>query len=303
MKMWKKIAGSLLTAGLVFGMTASAAMAADAQTGKGYTYKVTLSAGDKGVLPGDVSVEASYGDNVRFDLSQVQVTDDKYYVKGIRPSGRDYAESGTSAGGDYFSTIPMVVGDADYVVAYGIKGDQVAYTVNYRDAAGNELAPSDVFYGNIGDKPVVAYKYIEGYVPQALALAKTLSADESENVFTFEYAPGETPTVTETTTTVATVVPGAAAPAAGAAAPAGGAPGAAGAEDAETAVVPDEDVPLENQDVVDLDDEETPLADIDAGKTAKGMPMAASIATAVVAAGALGALVIVFLKKKRNISK
>ena len=77
----------------------------------------------------------------------------------------------------------------DYVVAYGIKGDMLAYTVNYQDANGKTLADSQTFYGNAGDKPVVAYKYIENYIPQALALTKTLSDNESENVFTFTYTP------------------------------------------------------------------------------------------------------------------
>ncbi|MFR5116687.1 MAG: hypothetical protein ACLTDV_06445 [Eubacterium sp.] len=39
---------------------------------------------------------------------------------------------------------------------------------------------------------MVAYRHIENYVPQALALTKTLSDNEAENVFTFEYAPGAT---------------------------------------------------------------------------------------------------------------
>ena len=85
------------------------------------------------------------------------------------------------------ASVFVVNGDADYVVAYGIKGNQVEYTVNYRDDEGNELAESEVFYGNVGDKPVVAYKYIDGYVPEALGLTKTLSANSAENVFTFEY--------------------------------------------------------------------------------------------------------------------
>ena len=84
----------------------------------------------------------------------------------------------------------------------------VAYTVNYQDANGKTLADSQTFYGNAGDKPVVAYKYIENYIPQALALTKTLSDNESKNVFTFTYTPGETDRIVETTTTVTTIVPG-----------------------------------------------------------------------------------------------
>ena len=107
-----------------------------------------------------------------------------------------------------------VTGDQEYVVAYGIKGNQVAYTINYQDANGNKLADSQTFYGNVGDKPVVAYTYIDGYTPEYRNLTKTLSANAAENVFTFNYLPYETVTVTTpgqtiTNTTEQTVtVPG-----------------------------------------------------------------------------------------------
>ena len=109
----------------------------------------------------------------------------------------------------------IVTGDADYVVAYGIKGNMVAYTVNYQDASGNSLAESQTFYGNVGDKPVVAYRYVENYIPDALALTKTLSDNESENIFTFTYKPGATDRVVTTTTTITTTVPGTATPGTG----------------------------------------------------------------------------------------
>ncbi|MCI8930475.1 MAG: hypothetical protein HFI00_13665, partial [Lachnospiraceae bacterium] len=38
-------------------------------------------------------------------------------------------------------------------------------------------------------KPVVAFLYVEGYVPQAYNLTKTLSKNEAENIFTFVYSP------------------------------------------------------------------------------------------------------------------
>ena len=44
-----------------------------------------------------------------------------------------------------------VEGDADYVVAYGIKGNMVAYTVNYQDASGNSLAEVDMKNGCVTD--------------------------------------------------------------------------------------------------------------------------------------------------------
>ncbi len=91
----------------------------------------------------------------------------------------------------------------------------VAYTVNYQDASGKALAESQTFYGNVGDKPIVAYQYIENYIPDALALTKTLSNNESENVFTFTYKPGATDRVVTTTTTITTTVPGTATPGTG----------------------------------------------------------------------------------------
>ena len=165
-----------------------------------YTYKVTLSAGNKGTINGQNKIEQTNiasGSTVTFNLNDIQVTDDKYYVKGIRLSGRDNNE--TLAAPSF-----TVDKDADYVVAYGIKGNMVAYTVNYQDASGNSLAESQTFYGNVGDKPVVAYRYVENYIPDALALTKTLSDNESENVFTFTYTPGATDRIVETTTTVTT---------------------------------------------------------------------------------------------------
>ena len=198
MKKYKKLFVSLLAAAVLTVGSAFSVMAADT-----YTYKVTVYAGNKGTIDGQEQKEItdlSLGSQVILDINSVKVTDDKYYVKGFRLSGRDNEEA--------LATPTIEVdGDVDYVVAYGIKGDMVAYTVNYQDADGKALADSQTFYGNAGDKPVVAYKYIENYIPQALALTKTLSDNESENVFTFTYTPGETDRIVETTTTVTTVVP------------------------------------------------------------------------------------------------
>ena len=74
-------------------------------------------------------------------------------------------------------------------MAYGIKGGMVAYTVNYVSAKGGKvLHDSDTYYGMVGDKPVVSYKYVENYLPDAYNKGKTLSADESQNVYTFTYS-------------------------------------------------------------------------------------------------------------------
>lgn len=325
MKKWKRLLVSLLTVSMTLGASTMSVMADDTTP---YTYKVTLSAGNKGTINGQNKIEQTNiasGSTVTFNLNDIQVTDDKYYVKGIRLSGRDNNE--TLAAPSF-----TVDKDADYVVAYGIKGNMVAYTVNYQDASGKSLAESQTFYGNIGDKPVVAYRYIENYIPDALALTKTLSDNESENVFTFTYTPGATDRIVETTTTVTTTVPGTATPAGaagttgsagttGAAAgtgtgttaggtaaggttaggtttggTAGGTTNADNSQDTtdDTTTEPDEQTP---KSLVDLDDEDTPKGNIDAKDKTSKTPIAAGIAIIVVAVAALAGL-IVFLKKR-----
>lgn len=218
----KKVMQSLIAAAALLGMTALPVSAAD-----NYTYTVTFYAGNQGTFAsasgltvagqGNVSIQNTgdritvsglqTGDTVSFDIQQGAVRpgdDSRYYVQGVRPSARD---------NDTASLAPSafrVTEDADYVVAYGIQGDQVAYTVNYEDEEGNTLAPSQTYYGNVGDKPVVAYLYIENYLPEALALTKTLSADASENVFTFVYQDASPEVITEPgdIVTITTVIPG-----------------------------------------------------------------------------------------------
>lgn len=318
MKKWKRLLVSLLTVSMTLGASTMSVMADDTTP---YTYKVTLSAGNKGTINGQNKIEQTNiasGSTVTFNLNDIQVTDDKYYVKGIRLSGRDNNE--TLAAPSF-----TVDKDADYVVAYGIKGNMVAYTVNYQDASGKSLAESQTFYGNIGDKPVVAYRYIENYIPDALALTKTLSDNESENVFTFTYTPGATDRIVETTTTVTTTVPGTATPtgAAGTTGATGTTGASAGtgtgttaggtttggtaggtttdnnsqdttAKDKDTATSEDEQTP---KSLVDLDDEDTPKGNIDAKDKTSKTPIAAGIGIIVVAVAALAGL-IVFLKKR-----
>ena len=319
MKKWKRLLVSLLTVSMTLGASTMSVMADDTTP---YTYKVTLSAGNKGTINGQNKIEQAdiaSGSTVTFNLNDIQVTDDKYYVKGIRLSGRDNDEA-------LAAPSFTVDKDTDYVVAYGIKGNMVAYTVNYQDASGKSLAESQTFYGNVGDKPVVAYRYVENYIPDALALTKTLSDNESENVFTFTYTPGATDRIVETTTTVTTTVPGTATPA-GAAGTTGAAAGtgtgttaggtAAGGTTAggtttggtaggttnadnsqdttdDTTTAPDEQTP---KSLVDLDDEDTPKGNIDAKDKTSKTPIAAGIGIIVVAVAALAGL-IVFLKKR-----
>lgn len=318
MKKCKKMFLSVLTIGMLSTLLAMNVMAAEP-----YTYTVNLYAGNMGTVDGGSVVkltDLALGTEVRLDNVSIQVADDKYYVKGVRLSGRD---NSPMFSGYRF----MVKKDVDYVVAYGIIANRVAYTVNYQDVDGNTLSPSKTLYGDIGDKPVVAYEYIENYVPQALALTGTLSANEAENVFTFTYTPGEDGTVTTETTVVTVLVPGtttttttevvdgttgttgtagttgttgtnaATATTTDAGATSAAAAGNAAATDnnaAGTVTSPDEGTP---QGLVDLDEEETPASDIKLDEKT-GFPIAIGIAIGAVAL--IGVVAFLLIRKRRH---
>lgn len=308
-----------------------------------YTYTLTFYAGNQGEFSGMGALSAlscdytvtgsedcitisglSYRDRVSFNAAAlVQLPEDsKYYVKGIRQSGRD-----NNTVDQVRSNSILVESDRDFVVAYGIKGDMVAYHVNYRDEAGNTLAPSETYYGNVGDKPVMAFLYIEGYEPQAYNLTRTLVSDESKNEFTFVYrgaAGGATTTTTTPGTTETVVVPGSVSVvtnegnAGGGTGGGGAAGGNAGADgDAEaagentegdagenesggTTTIPDAAVPQGPGEVVDLDEPEVPLANLrEIIVNPEGrFVYVASILIGGSAAAALIAMGVIFWKKK-----
>ncbi len=156
-----------------------------------YTYTVRFFAGKQGTFQSGEMMAFEglhYGDRINFYYNAVTLNDNsKYYIRGIRESGKDNSDS--------FQTSSFVVtGDMDYVIAYGILGDATSYTIHYVDGDGNSLAPSETYYGNVGDRPVVAYIYIEGWMPQAYNMTQTLQSDPAENVFTFVYTRLEQPT-------------------------------------------------------------------------------------------------------------
>ena len=355
-KGWRVVFTSLMALCLVLGLFPVKTLAEE------YTYQVTFYSGNQGTFNGseglsvdnhssgsEYTVEENgdeitvsglkQGDIVSFDVQAgaVQMSDDsKYYLRGIRQSGRDNDTVQTSAF--------RVDGDAEYVLAYGIRGNQTGYTVNYQDAQGNELAPSRTYYGNVGDKPVVAYLYIEDYNPQTLALTRTLSENEAENVFTFVYTPVPTEVITEpgdtitNTTTVTETVPGTTdegtaagtgtgTAGTGTAGTAGEGTGAAGegtgaagtdetgtagtdgtaagetdaAADEGTTDIQDEEVPQDNQDLTDLDEEEVPQSNIniDEEEVKKGLPMVAGVAIGVLAVAALGVIIVLVRKRMK----
>ncbi|MBO6164301.1 MAG: hypothetical protein J6N77_04540 [Lachnospiraceae bacterium] len=199
----RQVLPMLLAAFMILGLTPGLEKAF--ATSKEYTYTVRIFSGkqadvkDKNGGSVDVIEFKDLPFNYQFDKSdfdwqkQVNISNDsKYYVRGLRESGRDNNTVGLSSF--------KVTRDIDLVVAYGIKGNSVAYTINYQDADGNALAPSETYYGNVGDRPVLAYLYIEGYYPQAYNLRGRLKANAAENVFTFIYYPLERETAAATTT-------------------------------------------------------------------------------------------------------
>ena len=274
MKLWKSACmGFLLLAVFALAGGKKAYAAEDEE----YTYTVRLYAGNQGVLTEDgIEVSSSsasvnfgrdcteitglkYGDAVYIrPQDAASSTDGKYYVRGVRRSGRDNSEAEAPTF--------RVACDRDYVVAYGISGDMAAYRVNYLDMDGNQIMESDTYYGNIGERQYVSSRYVEGYQPQALNMVKTISANEAENVFDFLYVP------------VGTSLPETAppAPTEPAAEEGGGAAGPpeedAGAEIPEEDIplvggdagvnIPDDEAPQGQQELVDLDDENVPLANM-----------------------------------------
>lgn len=298
-----------------------------------YRYNVTFFAGNRGVFsneaascvshPAGTEVTVSetqiqvsglrYGDRISFQPSKLSVhveDENMYYIRGVRRSGRD---NNTVANSDF-----TVSGDEEYVVAYGIKGNMVAYTVNYQDEDGNALAAREIHYGNIGDKPVVAYLYVENYQPQAYNLTKTLEQNEAANEFTFVYRPiaaGQTTAGQTTgdagnnTTGTATgdnntAVSGADQNIAEGTAEGTedtGLPGEA-AEEGNTAEG-GEVGNTEPEELVDLDEEEVPLARGMENNSARKKSKAPLIVAGVIAAAAAAVLIVLVLalaKKRRK---
>lgn len=284
---------------------------------EGYTYTVRFFSGRQGLFSGSqvmVIDGLHYGDQVSFSQRAISLNDDsKYYIRGIRESGKDNNTA---------TQIPSftVTGDQDYVVAYGILGDATSYTIHYVDEEGGTLAPSESYYGNVGDRPVVAYLYLEGYRPQAYNLTQTLEKDPAQNVFTFIYTRLGEEGGEGGTTGTAPAAPAEPAPAEGGA-PEGmpetagvtvipgatdaAADGADGAGDGAVAA-PDGEVPQAEQpeELIDLDDEDVPLAGLpsifEIGNDARllGIPVAAVAGAGIILIG--GSWYFLLAKKRKK---
>ena len=175
-----------------------------------YTYQATVYAGNLGRLTSGVDITVnnrksgsnwtvdkssdrivikglSMGDVVSIDVAAdgavLLDAGSPYYVLGLRDSGRDNSEAGYGAF--------RVDRDRDFVVAYGMRTDETTYTVYYQALDGTVLAAPRTYTGNVGDKPVVAYLYVDGYEPLSYNVTKTLSKNSADNAMTFIYKPLE----------------------------------------------------------------------------------------------------------------
>ncbi len=264
MKISKRIGGKLVVLLLSICIAGSLSLTAFAAGNEDTTYTVRLFAGAHGTVGGGevlVYTNVKYGSPLPFNQRMVTLEENsKYYIRGIRESGKDNSETPTA---DELRNEYTVTEDQDYVVTYGVLGNSVAYTVRFEDEDGAELAPSETYYGNIGDRPVVAFLYIEGYLPQAYNLTGTLKENPADNVFTFVYSPiseeaaaaGAEAAATVTTTTTTAGGTGA-----GGAGAAGAGAGAAGAADAAAADAAADAAGVQPDELLEVGDEETPLA-------------------------------------------
>ena len=178
---------------------------AEVDESKAYDYTIRVYSGAHGEFSGgSKEVTVSVKPGRRVDISDIakaagfKVTDDEYYCRGFRQTGHDNDESKNPSLAAFKADE-----DVSYEAAYGIKGGMVKYTIRYLDANGNALRDPDEYYGMVDDKPVVSYKYIEGYQPNAYNLTQKLVANEDDNVFPFTYRPNP-----KNTTEVETIIEG-----------------------------------------------------------------------------------------------
>lgn len=195
MKRALKVLCLVLAAVFLLGTFPVAASAANAP----YTYKVRIFPGNNGTadsgdcleLMGIASgsrVTVEMPDSATVILNGQTITLDnstKYFIKGLRVSGAD-------------ALVPLsfiVDSDMDFVVAYGMRGNAVDYTVRFTErGTGRVLADPITYFGTVGEKPVVAHLHIDGYRPVGYNITGTLvdPAEGGSNDWTLEYVAVET---------------------------------------------------------------------------------------------------------------
>ena len=170
MKRTRSLICLILTVWLVLSLPVTASAAAP-------QYKVTISSGLHGTIGSNTTVELTVksGDSVNYLDYMPTNVDEYYYFKGFHISGQEGAAPP--------STIER---DLMIVASYGIEGDMAKITVHYQTANGAQLANDDELRGKIGDKPVVPARHIDNYTPNAYNYTFTLTGDRE---VTFVYTP------------------------------------------------------------------------------------------------------------------
>ena len=286
MKKMKLLAGFLLTLILALGLTVAV---------YAYDYEVTVSSGSNGTVTNGsetgAQLKATVAYNGLLTIGETtgywgKPTDARYYFKGFHVSGQ---EDPVISSGDI-----TIEKDTVLVATYGVVGQMVNYTVNYQDAAGATLYPTETLIGNVGDTPVVAFRYVDGFRPRDLTLSQALDEDPTLNVFTFVYDPAPEEVIVGPAGPAAPAAPGA---------PEGG--GEEGGEDIE-----DETTPLGpgERETETIEPETAPLGPGESqpepgpgpepGKPGSVLPWAIGGGAAVVIAAAIG--IIVGVKKKKK---
>ena len=175
---------------LILAMAGFALAEKESVYAESYKYKVTIYAGEQGTVDGGKKVwtrEYAQNEHVTITMKSIgfKLTNDKYYDRGFKIAGHDNDEMTGIKSMSFDSTR-----DVEYVITYGIKGAMVKYVAEFVDTEGNQIHDSETYYGMAGDKPVVAFKYIDGWTPDTYNRTKTLSKDESKNAFRFVYTKG-----------------------------------------------------------------------------------------------------------------
>ena len=195
----------IIFAGLLF----ASSIQVEASGYSDYDYTVRIFSGEQGsfssgsnlitlngIAPGTILDLTDLLDNIELTQNPIYTVNEntgekeiasyetKYLVRGIRESGRDNDE----VGGEVFT----VDHDMDVVVAYKISGGDTEYTVRYIDAdTGEQLCDDETFYGYVGERIVVSYKYFEGYSPldtyNYSFVIKESDTGENVNYVTFKY--------------------------------------------------------------------------------------------------------------------
>lgn len=294
-----------------------------------YSYEISLSSGNGSFSGGTVRTKMPAVNTIKVDQANNTVTigdqsyklermpdgkapaDSKYFMTGVKLAGDDNSGANTSEiklDGVYKDK------DLEFVVAYGMKSSMVSYTVHYVGVNGAEIRSADTFYGVAGDNVIVSYKYVDGYIPQALTGVATLSSNPSQNDFTFVYneagaGTGQVITIIDGTTVINAggAAGGAGAGGAGAAGAGGaGGAGAAGAGDGG-ANIGDGGVPLAEgpADTVDLNDNNTPLTEnpediADSSTPGANMSTPAKIAAGAAVVAAIAAAALAIARRRRN---